>query len=215
MTTKEMISALRVKGYKVKARQRTDGGWLITEINGKKYEAAKGNQKARSILGVTESAKRKAQRQYNVAQYIRGKRKIRTLDKDMKKVLRQVQRTWRKNEVKGKVTAANVKRHIREFGWDEALAYLKRQKRYGQGYAYEKNVEYLAQYIEDIAASVQDEEAKQQALTCASIIRAYTTSFKERWIEMIYSLWYEVRNSGFTAESTKEAIRKTYEVMKM
>lgn len=214
MTTKEMISALRLKGYKVKARQRTDGGWLITEINGTKYSAAKGNERARNLLGITQSAKRVAQQKYNVSQYIQAKKKIRTLDKETKKILRSVQRTWRKNQVKGRITAANVKRHIKEFGWDEALAYLRRQKRYGQGYAYEKNVEYLAQYIDDIAESIADEEAKQQAKTCASIIRAYTGSFKEKWINMIYNIWYGVRESGFTPESAKEAIRTTYDVMK-
>ena len=213
MTTKEMISALKLQGYKVKARQRTDGGWLITEINGKKYSAAKGNERARNLLGITQSAKRVAQQKYNVSQYIKAKKKIRTLDKETKKVLRSVQRTWRKNQVKGRITAANVKRHIKEYGWDEALAYLRRQKRYGQGYAYEKNVEYLAQYIDDIAESIRDEEAKQQAKTCASIIRAYTGSFKEKWINMIYSLFYEVRNASFDSAVTREAIRRTYELI--
>lgn len=214
MTTKEMITALRLQGYRVKARQRTDGGWLITEIDGRRYSAAKGNERARGILGVKESAKRIAQRQYNVSAYIRGHTKTPTLNKAFKKALRKAQREWRKNQVRGKLTSANVKRHIREFGEDEAMSYLRRQTRYGQGYAYEKNVEYLAQYIEDMAASIQDEKAKGQAMTCASIIRAYTGEFKEKWISAIYGIWYAVRNQGFDPAAAQEAIRATYEIMK-
>lgn len=214
MTTQELITALRLQGHKVSARKRTDGGWLITKIDRTTYSGAKGNQKARELLGESLSEKKLSQYRYNVQEYIRGKKKQRTLEDDIKKQLRKVQKVWRKNKVKGRITARNVKRHIKEFGRMEALEYLKRQTRYGQGYAYEKNVEYLAQYIDDIAQSIQDEKAKSQTLTCASIIRAYVSSFKESWIEMIYSLWYEVRNSGFDTAVVEDAIRRTYEIMK-
>lgn len=214
MTTKELINNLRLRGHKVTARKRTDGGWLITKIDRTAYSGAKGNQKARELLGESLSEKKLSQYRYNVQEYIRGKKKQRTLEDDIKKQLRKVQKVWRKNKVKGRITARNVKRHIKEFGMMEAFEYLKRQTRYGQGYAYEKNVEYLAQYIDDIAQSIQDEKAKSQTLTCASIIRAYMSSFKESWIEMIYSLWYEVRNSGFEPAVVEDAIRRTYEIMK-
>ena len=214
MTTKQMISALRLKGYKVKARQRTDGGWLITEINGTKYSAAKGNERARNLLGISQSTVRIEQQKYNVSSYIKGKKKLKTLESRIKKELRSVQRQWRKNQVKGKITAHNVKRHIAEYGWDEALAYLRRQKRYGAGYAYEKNVEYLAQYVEDVAQSVQDEELKKNVETCASIIRAYSEFFKDAWINPIYNLWYKAREHGYDPMMIRYLIHETYEIMK-
>lgn len=212
MTTQELITALRLQGHKVSARKRTDGGWLITKIDRTSYTGAKGNQRARNLLGIEYSKKRLEQARYNVSQYIRGKKKTRTLDDAIKKQLRKVQKVWRKNKVKGRITAQNVKRHIKDFGRMEALEYLKRQTRYGQGYAYEKNVEYLAQYIEDIAQSLED-DMKNNALQLAMLIRGESLSFKEDWISMIYSLFYEVRNSGFDSGVAGEAIRRTIEIM--
>ena len=212
MTTKELITALRLQGHKVSARKRTDGGWLITKIDRTSYSGAEGNQRARNLLGVEMSKARLEQVRYNVSSYIRGKKKTRTLEDEIKKQLRKVQRVWRKNKVKGRITSLNVKRHIREFGKHEALEYLKRQTRYGQGYAYEKNVEYLAQYIEDIALSL-DDDMKNNALNLAMLIRGEALAFKEEWISMIYSLFYEVRNSNFDSGVAGEAIRRAYEVM--
>ena len=168
--------------------------------------------RARDLIGISYSQKRLQQARYNVSQYIRGKKKQRTLDDRIKAELRKVQRVWRKNKVQGRITALNVKRHIKEFGKEEALQYLQRQTRYGRGYAYEKNVEYLAQYIEDIAMSVED-DVKNDAITLAMYIRGMTNTFKEKWINMIYSLFYEVRNAGFDSAVTREAIRRAYELI--
>ena len=212
MNTLEIIKALRLQGHKVSARKRTDGGWLITKIDRAKYKGAEGNMRARDLLGISYSKKRLEQARYNVSQYIRGKKKQRTLEDRIKAELRKVQRIWRKNKIKGRITALNVKRHIREFGKEEALKYLQRQTRYGQGYAYEKNVEYLAQYIEDVAMSVED-DVKNDAITLAMYIRGMTNAFKEKWINMIYSLFYEVRNASFDSAVTREAIRRTYELI--
>ena len=214
MTTKELITALRGKGHKVTARKRTDGGWIITKIDRTKYIGAEGNQKAREILGEKISAKTLSQYRDNVSSYIRGKKKQRTLEERVKAELRKVQRVWRKNKVQGKITALNVKRHIAEYGMEEAMNYLKRQTRYGQGYAYDKNVEYLAQYVEEMSESIENEELKEQAKTCASIIRAYTDSFKDQWIPIIYSIWYKVREHSWDEMVVRYAISQTYEVMK-
>ncbi len=212
MNTLEIIKALRLQGHRVSARKRTDGGWIITKIDRTKYKGAEGNMRARDLLGISYSKKRLEQARYNVSQYIRGKKKQRTLEDRIKAELRKVQRIWRKNKIKGRITALNVKRHIKEFGKEEALKYLQRQTRYGQGYAYDKNVEYLAQYIEDIAMSVED-DVKNDAITLAMYIRGMSNTFKEKWINMIYSLFYEVRNASFDSAVTREAIRRTYELI--
>lgn len=214
MTTKEIISALRAQGHRVTARQRTDGGWLITKIDNKSYKGAKGNQRARDLLGVSYSKKRLEQARYNVSQYIRGKKKQRTLEDRIKRELRKVQRVWRKNKVQGRITAQNVKRHIKEYGEMEALSYLQRQTRYGQGYAYDKNVEYLAQYIEGAAEVISEQDLYQQAMTCASIVRAYTDSFKDAWIPEIYAAWYKVTEHKGERMIVMWAISFTYETMK-
>ena len=214
MTTKEMIFALRAKGHVVTARKRSDGGWLITKIDNKTYSAAKGNKAARQILGEKLSEGRLSQMRYNVEEYIRGKKKQRTLEDRIKRELRKVQRVWRKNKVQGRITAHNVKRHIREYGEMEALSYLQRQTRYGQGYAYDKNVEYLAQYIEGAAEVISEQDLYQQAMTCASIVRAYTDSFKDAWIPEIYAAWYKVTEHKGERMIVMWAISFTYETMK-
>ena len=73
-------------------------------------------------------------------------------------------------------------------------------------------MEYLAQYIEDIALSL-DEDMKNNTLNLAMLIRGEALSFKEEWVSMIYSLFYEVRNANFDSAVAAEAIRKAYEVM--
>ena len=214
MTTKELINNLRLRGHTVTARKRTDGGWLITKIDRTSYSGAKGNQKARELLGESLSQKKLSQYRYNVQEYIRGKKKQRTLEDKIKSALRKVQKVWRKNKVQGRITAMSVKRHVREFGMEEAYNYLGRMARYGQGYAYEKNVEYLAQYIEDAAESISDEHVKEQAKTAASIVRAYISNFKDQWIPEIYAAWYKVVEHHGDSMIAMWAINFTYEIMK-
>ena len=214
MTTKELITNLRLKGHTVAARKRSDGGWLITKIDRTTYSGAKGNQKARELLGESLSQKKLSQYRYNVQEYIRGKKKQRTLEEKIKGALRKVQRVWRKNKVQGRITSLSVKRHVREFGEMEAYEYLKRMTRYGQGYAYEKNVEYLAQYIDDAAESISEDHVKEQAKTCASIVRAYTSNFQDKWIPEIYAAWYKVVEHGGDSMIAMWAINFTSEIMK-
>ena len=88
MTIREIIIQLQKEGKKVKWRQRTDGGILITEINNMKFKGAKGNAEARKIVGVELSEARIKQTQFNVKKYIEGK-KEKTIDEALKKKLRE------------------------------------------------------------------------------------------------------------------------------
>ena len=214
MTTEQMITELRKKGHKVDARKRKDGGMIIKSIDGRKFTGAKGNAEARRLLGVSLSEKRKAQTSYNVESFIQGKKKIKTLEDKVKRRLRQVQRKWRKHKVKGELNAPNTKKYLKEYGYEATMTHLRTMERYGEGYAYEKNVEYLAQYIEEIAESIKDEETKRQSRRCAGIVRDYKDFFRDEWIPIIYQFWYAVRNAGFDEVIAKGAIRATYETMK-
>ena len=214
MTTEQMITELRKKGHKVNARKRKDGGMIIKSIDGRKFTGAKGNAEARRLLGVTLSEKRKSQTSHNVEKFIKAKKKTKTLEDKVKKRLRQVQKKWRKNKVKGELNAPNTKKYLKEYGYEATMAHLRTMERYGEGYAYEKNVEYLAQYIEGIAESIKDEQIKREVKNCAEVVRAYTEFFKDEWIQPIYSFWYTVRNTGFDRAIAEGAIRATYETMK-
>ena len=213
MTTKEMITALRLKGYRVKARQRTDGGWLITKINGKRYSAAEGNQKARDILGVSQSRARMEQQQYNVQKYIRGKKKIPTLDDEIKKELRRVQREWRKHNVKARITSAHVKSHIKESGRLGALEYLKRRRRYGQGFAYAENVYAVTNYIHNVCKSLKSVDLIDQIEDLVNTMNENADSIRFETLTKIHDMWYDLEKYGFDETMARTALEKTYQLL--
>lgn len=216
MNTKEIITALRELGIEVEARKRTDGGYIITKINNMTFTGSKGNAEARRILGVELSQAKIEQAKYNVEKYIKGKKES-TLDEATKKELRKVQRTWRKNKVggKAKITAKKVKRHIKEHGRAETKEYLRKMSRYGEGYAYEENIEYLAQYTEDIAR-VYDDRGSSMAdkfYQLADYIRSIADHFKEDWIGRVYQCLYTVRDLGYEDSTGEAAISTIYSII--
>ena len=216
MNTKEIIDELRKLGIKVDARKRTDGGYIITKINNMTFTGSKGNAEARRILGVELSQAKIEQAKYNVEKYIKGKKES-TLDEATKKELRKVQRTWRKNKVggKAKITAKKVKRHIKEHGRAETKEYLRKMSRYGEGYAYEENIEYLAQYTEDIAR-VYDDRGSSMAdkfYQLADYIRSIADHFKEDWIGRVYQCLYTVRDLGYEDSTGEAAISTIYSII--
>ena len=58
MNIRAIIQELERLGFKVDARRRVDGGWIITKINDMTFTGAKGNQYAREILGIELSQAR-------------------------------------------------------------------------------------------------------------------------------------------------------------
>ena len=209
-----MIKELEKMGFKVNARRRTDGGWIITKINEMTFTGASGNQYARQILGVQLSQARIEQTAFNVTKYIKGAKKPKDqIDEEMLKELRKVQRLWRKKKVGARITKRKLRWHLKEGGRQEAWDYLKKMSRYGQGYAYEENVIYLAKYIEDVAQGCPS-DYKDRVLQVASFVRANIETFKESWIHDIYSYWYEVISSNYYDPVIERAINSTYNTMK-
>ena len=217
MTMKDIIEELKKLGMNVEARKRSDGGYIITKINGMTFSGAKGNAYARQVLGVQLSQARIEQVNYNVNKYIKSSKKSKTLDEDMKKKLRKVQREWRDNKVGGqaKITAKKVKRHLKENGREETEEYLRKMSRYGKGYAYEENVEYLAQYIEDMAKGIDltNEEYANKFYELAEYIRSKAAFFKEEWIQKIYRTLYSVFELGFDDSTLEAALTTIYSII--
>ena len=214
MRVEEMIKALEEMGFKVSARKRTDGGMIISKINNMTFTGAKGNAYARKVLGIELSQAKIEQVHFNVAKYIEGSKKKATLDDEMKGKLRKVQRLWRKQGVKGRITAKKVKWHIKEHGRKEAMENLEKMTRYGQGLAYEENVEYLAKYVEDIARGVLTNDKLQDDLyTLANYIRSKADTFKEEWIAKCYENCYEIVKFHYDEQITRECIQRIYEII--
>ena len=213
MTIKEIIVELQRQGKKVKWRKRTDGGFIITEINGEKFKGAKGNQEARKIVGVELSEARIKQTQYNVKKYITGK-KQKPIDEALKRKLRKVQRKMRKSRAKGRITTKKVRWHVKEEGEEAASAYLDKMGRYAEGYAYLENVEYLADYCESVGNGiVKNDELAAKFYKLAADIRAKASTFKEEWINRIYGALYEVVKGGYRKEIAEDTIAKIYGII--
>lgn len=214
MNVGQMIKELEKMGFKVNARRRTDGGWIITKINGMSFSGASGNQYARQVLGIQLSQARIEQTQFNVQKYIKGSKKPKNkIDEEMEAELKKVQRLWRKNKIGARITKKKLRWHIKQGGKKEAWDYLKKMSRYGQGYAYEENVLYLAKYIEDVAAGCPN-KYKDKVLSVAEAVRSRINTFKEEWINTIYSYWYEVISSAYNEPVIERAINSTYNTMK-
>ena len=219
MKVKEIITELRKEGYSVKFRERTDGGIIITEINGIKYKGANGNREARNIVGVELSTAQKEQMSQNVEKLIKDVKKTPTLDKQTKAQLKKVQRKWKKNAVggKAKITAKKVKWHIKNEGKTAADEYLMKMERYAEGYAYEENVEYLAQYIEDTANGVLTDDDLQRSLyDLADLIRSIKATFKEEFISRVYGIMYDVVKylAANQTEEAKALVRSIFTILK-
>ena len=214
MKVEEMIKALEEMGFKVSARRRTDGGMIISKINNMTFTGAKGNQYARQVLGVELSQARIEQTHFNVQKYIAGAKKKTTLDEEMKSQLRKVQRLWRRKGVKGRITAKKVKWHIEHEGRQAATANLEKMSRYGSGFAYYENVEYLAKYIEDIARGILNNDTLQdEVYRLADYIRSKAETFKEEWIAKCYEFAYWIIENHYDEEMTRFCIQKIYETI--
>ena len=214
MNVAQMIKELEKMGFKVNARRRTDGGWIITKINGMSFSGASGNQYARQVLGVELSQARIEQVHFNVNKYIKGSKKPKEkIDEEMEKELRKVQRIWRKKKVGARITKKKLRWHLKEGGRKEAWDYLKKMSRYGQGYAYEENVRYLAKYIQDVGTGCPA-KYKDKVMQVAAAILSRIDTFKEEWISQIYSYWYEVIQSSYDEATIEKAINSTYNIMK-
>lgn len=207
MNIKQIIDELKKLGMDVKYRKRTDGGYLIQQINNMTFTGSKGNAYARSILGVELSQARIEQTAFNVNKYIVSQKKKATLKPELKQKLRKVQREWRKEGVKAKVTAKKVKWHIRDSGEAAAKEYLEKMSRYGQGYAYLENVEYLADYCENIAKGMlNSDELQNELYALADLIRSKAETFKEEWINKVYRALYQILEHNYNERAVRSSI---------
>lgn len=212
----KMIKELEEMGFKVNARRRTDGGMIITKINEMSFTGASGNQYAREVLGVELSQAKIEQVHYNVQKYIavgKGNKAKGKVDEELIRQLKSVQQKWRRNKVQGRITKKKLRWHLKQGGKKEAQQYLAKMSRYGSGYAYEENVQYLATYISNVAIG-SPAKWKDKILKVAEYILSRIETFKESWIHDIYSYWYEVVQSNYYEATIERAINSTYNTMK-
>ena len=214
MNVAQMIKELEKMGFKVDARRRTDGSWIIKKINDMSFTGASGNQYARQVLGVELSQARIEQVHYNVQKFIKGSKKPKEqISEEMDRQLKKVQRQWRKQQVKAKITKKKLRWHMKEGGTAEAKRYLERMERYGKGLAYEENVEALASYLDDFSKSVSDNELAQAIRDLAALMRQRKDTIKQQALQKIHDYFYEVREKGYKNEDVVQALMKSMQAI--
>lgn len=194
MSVYEMIQRLTALGYSVKYRKRSDGGYLITNINGQKFELAKGNTFARQILNEQLSERRERQLQSikpPKKKTPKQRRIIETLDEAMLKELRKVQKIWRKTKVPsdGRVSRRGLRKILEREGPQGVWNALRRTKAYAEGYAYPESVDALTDRLRGwLNASAIPEDWND----LIDYIDSHRYTFREEWITPIYEIMYDL-----------------------
>lgn len=209
MNVAQMIKELQKMGFKVDARRRTDGGYIITKINDMSFSGASGNQYARQILGVELSQARIEQVNYNVQKFIKGSKKPKDkLEEELNRKLKSVQGQWRRRKVGAKLTKKKLRWHIEKEGREAAKRYLERMERYGKGLAYEENVSWVANYIRDLSKSIEDKEIAEGYRTMADRLESKKATIKEEQLKRIMEALYDVREHGYDNNAAAQGLIK-------
>lgn len=228
MTVKQMIDELLKEGYQVTYRKRSDGGYLITSINGNKFELAKGNTLARTLLGERLSSSRAEQlktiappkifdKKLNKERHLKPKeRKLDTVDDDIKKELRRAQRIFKKNaseEMKKYRTMPTLKKlrfTIKNYGKEEAMRLLKSAEYYAKGIAYPENVEWLISILNKISS--ESDYSSEWNKIISKIEEMKGTTFTEAMLKEINggsgSILYMLEEHAISEEDAITAIKR-------
>lgn len=197
MKLKEIVNSLISKGNKIKYRVRTDGGIIITEINGQKVGITEGNRLVREMAGKKGrlSVKRKKQLEYNVNRFIKlkkGQHKAKgQLEDNIVKLVRKVQRAGRKTKVDtGRVTMRKVRYHLKTEGKAATINYLYRRMRYFQGYASEGNILAVQEKIRRMGYAIKNPLATSKLQSIMRILEFKVNEIKEADIQGILVILY-------------------------
>lgn len=189
MTIKELIEELSKQGYQVKAHKRSDGGYIISKIDGMSFKGASGNAYARKVVGAELSHARayQLQRIKPPKKVAPAKRKLTPIPEDILKEVRKIQRLWRKEhkDIGGTIGTRNVRWQLEHSSEEEVRASLNKAYRYAQGYAYVDNVRWLITYWQQAISKAPVEDVA----TIESIINYIEQrilTFKEEWIHPSY-----------------------------
>lgn len=195
----DIVEILETEGHRIQYRHRTDGGLIITSIDGKKFRSlTEGNKTARSmVVGGELSLARAEQVAFNVKKYIKldtefnrqTKKAKGSLDEDLVKQLKKVQRLWRENKIQsGKITKKTLRSYLKYEGKRRTMEYLIGRERYARGLINPANFEYLMERIkrlEGISKKYAD-DVKQLRQDMRSLY--YSDKFYEKWVKDIMDI---------------------------
>ena len=197
MTTREVVNELRKRGHKIKYRVRSDGGILITSMDGVKYTGAAGNKIARTLLGDEAALSQARKTQLKIIKPAKGpKPKEDVLQGRIQTRIKQVQKAYNKNKVplsQGRITKRLIRKIVQEEGMETAYRKLAQAERYAEGFAISKVVEALADYVDMTASLMEDNE---ELYKLSEDIRANDGVIRDEWIQPAYKKLYEINHGG-------------------
>lgn len=208
MTLEKVVLDLISKGHLIEYRRRTDGGIIVTAIDGQKYSILEGNRKVRQMSGAKLSEARKQQVYYNVRTYIKGSKKPKEkIPVEIKSLLRKIQNLQRKNNINGKITAQKLRKYLKEHGKEQTMDYLLIMEGRAKGYVSKESVDALIIMLERIFDLGELDEKMQERLD-KILSKLYQNSRKISGLlypylrDNIYSF-----SSNLTSESLNEIER--------
>ena len=212
MTVIEIVRVLQSQGHQVDFYVRKDGGILIKNIDGQRFSAAKGNQRAREMVGATLSEARTKQLKY--ATRSRKQKKVKVPDKVKMEYLK-VKKKWQKafKSKGGKPHPAGyfgwkrIKYAYEKYGEEEALRRISEAEKYASGIAYSKNVESLAMFIYEAGV----EYGSQELISLSEKLRDNAYLIRDEWIKPAYDELYKL-NAGM---SPKEIARNVKKILRL
>lgn len=193
----DVVKKLQSKGTSIKYRIRPDGGIVITEVEGVKFKAKKGNVFVRELSGVKLTEK-----QQNIIN--KNRRTLPVLSKTVQRKIAKAQRAWRSGThgKQGKITTKRVRKNIELFGEEQALKSLEQQERYSKGYAYYENIDHL---IDRLSGYLPDTEG------LIAKIESKRDRFRDEWISDINDIFYAVDQGKKTLEA---GIQEAFAIIK-
>lgn len=209
LTMLKVVAELQAEGHVIDYYVRTDGGILIKSIDGKKYTGATGNAVARTMAGATISEARTKQLKHITEKRVKArKRRKPPLPEKIKTEFERVKKIWNKRfkakegkpHPAGYFDKSRIQYSIEHYGEAEALRRISEAERYATGYAYSKNIEFLATQIENTGRIMQSEALKN----LASDIRNNGYSIKEEWIAPVYDELYKLNVGANPLEVAKK-----------
>lgn len=212
MTLIQVINELQTLGFEVDYRKRPDGGYIITAINGEKFNAAQGNTRARTIVGASLTQSQSEQLTFNVSKYIKGQKKPSDkLDEEILAELKKTQRLWNKARKAsgydiGHITKRKLRYRVKTEGLDSAKEYLKRAQGYARGYAYPENVKYLIDRMQRILNFSLHQNLEVEFRNLINRIEGMINTFKDKWIAPINDILYNMEKE--TEAEQKDSIAK-------
>ena len=209
MRLNSIVDLLKKQGHKVKYTKRSDGGLIITEIDGSKYKGKKGNAQARKMTGYSLSEAQVKQLKY--AKAMRFNNKYKPLPEEIKPKYLRLRNMWNKsfkpkdgkpNPV-GYLNWRRIAKKLYEEGTEAAISSLSEIERYITGIALTKNVMILAQFVANSAGEYRSR--RLQKLSEDIVLNA--SRIREENIYPAYQELYKI-NQGESIKKVVAAVRR-------